>query len=77
MLSKDFLQLVIISGIISSPIAYYLMNGWLADFAYRINITFDLFIYAILISLFIALSTIVYHAVKAAITSPVKSLRYE
>jgi putative ABC transport system permease protein len=53
------------------------MNGWLDDFAYRINITFDLFIYAILISLFIAISTICYHAVKAAITSPVKSLRYE
>jgi len=77
MLSKDFLMLVIISGIIASPLAYYLMNGWLDDFAYRINITFDLFIYAILISLFIALSTICYHAIKAAITSPVKSLRYE
>ncbi len=77
MLSKDFLLLVIISGIIASPIAYYLMNGWLADFAYRINITFDLFIYAILISLFIALSTIFYYSIKAAVTSPVKSLRYE
>ena len=77
MLSKDFLLLVIISGIIASPLAYYLMNGWLDDFAYRINITIDLFIYAILISLFIAISTICYHAVKAAITSPVKSLRYE
>ncbi|OGU53411.1 MAG: hypothetical protein A2080_01415 [Ignavibacteria bacterium GWC2_36_12] len=77
MLSKDFLQLVIISGIIASPVAYYLMNGWLDDFAYKTAITFDLFAYAIIISLFIAIFTIGFHAIKAAITSPVKSLRYE
>ena len=77
MLSKDFLKLVIVSGVIASPIAYYLMNGWLDDFAYKADITFDLFFYSILISIFIALSTISYHAIKAAIANPIKSLRYE
>ena len=77
MLSKDFLKLIIISGIVTSPAAYYLMNDWLDDFAYKTNITFDIFFYSILISLFIALSTISYHAIKAATANPVESLRYE
>jgi putative ABC transport system permease protein len=77
MLSKEFLQLVIISGIIASPIVYYLLSGWLEDFAYKADITFDIFIYSILISIFIAFSTISYHAVKASLTNPIKSLKYE
>lgn len=77
MLSKDFLRLIIFSGIIASPVAYYFMSSWLDDFAYRTDITFDLFVYSILISLFIAFSTIGYYAIKAATANPVKSLRYE
>jgi putative ABC transport system permease protein len=77
MLSKDFLKLVAVAIIIASPIAWYFMNQWLQDFAYRINIAWWVFLLAGIIALFIALVTISFQAIKAAIANPVKSLRTE
>ncbi|MFI5159847.1 MAG: ABC transporter permease [Sphingobacteriales bacterium] len=77
LLTGDFLKLVIISIIIASPIAWYLMNKWLTDFNYRININAWAFIIAGLMAVVFALLTISSHAIKAARDNPVKSLRSE
>ena len=77
LLSKEFGKLVLIAFAISVPIAYFAMNSWLSDFAYRIKLTYSVFIIAGLIAFFISLLTVGYHAVKAALANPVKSLRYE
>lgn len=77
LLSRDFIRLVLIAFIISAPIAYYIMNSWLLDFAYRINIEWWVFVVAALLSVIVALATISFQAIKAAITNPVKSLRTE
>jgi len=77
LLSKDFLKLVAISAIIAFPVAWYFMNNWLRDFAYRINMPWWIFLAAGIIATMIALITISYQAIKAAIANPVKSLRTE
>ena len=77
MLSGDFLKLVLIAIVIASPIAWWVMNKWLQDFAYRINISWWIFIMAGLVALLIALITVSFQAIKAAIANPVKSLRTE
>ena len=77
MLSKEFLKWVLIANIIAWPVAYYIMNNWLKDFAYRININLWIFLLSGIIALVIALLTVSSHAVKAAIANPIKSLRYE
>jgi len=77
MLSKDFLLLVLISFVIAVPVAWWGMNKWLQDFAYRINIGWWIFIVAGVIALLIALITVSFQAIKAAIANPVKSLRTE
>jgi putative ABC transport system permease protein len=77
LLSKDFLKLVFIASIIAFPIAWYAMTHWLADFAYRVNIQWWVFILAAMLALIVALATVSFHAVKAAVTNPVKSLRME
>src|SRR5688500_8011480 len=77
LLSKDFLKLVFIAIIIASPVAYYLMNRWLQDFVYKVDISWWIFIVAGTIALLIALLTVSFQAIKAAIANPVKSLRTE
>lgn len=77
LLSKDFLKLVFLSILIASPLAWYFMNNWLQDFAYRISISWWVFIAAGVIALLIALITVSIQSVKAAIANPVKSLRTE
>ncbi len=77
LLSKQYLQLIIISILIASPIAWWAMNKWLEDFAYRIPIQWWMFLLAGLIALVIALITVSFHALKAARANPVKSLRTE
>ena len=77
LLTKDFLKLVIVAIIIASPIAWFAMNKWLQDFAYRINISWWMFAAAGLFAVVIALITISFQAVRAAIANPVKSLRTE
>lgn len=77
MLSKDFLKLVIIAALIAFPVAWWVMHRWLQDFVYRINISWWIFIIAAVIALLIALLTVGFQAIKAAIANPVKSLRTE
>jgi putative ABC transport system permease protein len=77
LLSKDFLNLVVVAIIIASPLAWFFMHKWLQDFAYRINIGWWIFVLAGVAALMIALITVSYQAIKAAIANPVKSLRTE
>lgn len=77
LLSVDFLKLVLLSILIASPIAWWAMHGWLEHFAYRINIQWWMFGAAGLLAVIVALVTISYHALKAAIANPVNSLRSE
>ena len=77
LLSKDFLILVLVAAIIAFPVAWYSMNNWLKDFAYRVNIQWWIFVLAALGALLIALATVSFQAIKAALANPVKSLRSE
>lgn len=77
LLSKDFLKLVLIANIAAWPLAYLIMNKWLEDFAYRIDISIWPFIASGIAALIISFLTIGYQAMKAAIANPVNSLRYE
>ena len=77
LLSKDFVKLVIISIIIASPVAWFAMNNWLQGYDYRINISWLVFIASGLLAIVIALLTVSFQAIKAAIANPVKSLRTE
>ncbi|MBD2702353.1 ABC transporter permease [Spirosoma sp. BT702] len=77
LLSKDFLKLVIIALVIASPIAWWAMNQWLKDFAYKVDIEWWVFVLAGLLSIGIALLTVSFQSIKAALVNPVKSLRSE
>ena len=77
LLSKDFIKLILIAIIIASPLAWYCMNKWLQDFAYRITISWWMFAAAGLLAVLIALVTVSFQAIKAGIANPVKSLRTE
>ncbi|ULT22665.1 FtsX-like permease family protein [Sphingobacterium sp. E70] len=77
LLSKDFMKPVLIALLIASPIAWWIMNKWLENFAYRINIQWWMFVAAGLIAICIALVTVSWQALRAAIANPVDSLRDE
>jgi len=77
LLSGDFLKLVFIAILIASPIGWYVMNQWLRNYAYKIEIGWWVFVLAGILSLTIALLTVSFQSIKAAITNPVKSLRSE
>ena len=77
LLSRDFIKLVAIAFIIASPPAWFVMHNWLQDFAYRINMSLWIFLGAGVLAMLIAVCTISFQAVKAAIANPVKSLRTE
>ena len=77
MLSKDFVVLVLISSVISAPVAFYFMNEWLQKYSYRTNISWWIFVAAAGGALIITLLTVSYQAIKAAVVNPVKSLRSE
>lgn len=77
LLSKDFLKLVLIAFIVACPIAWLVMNRWLQDFAYRVNIAWWVFALAGLLALFIALLTVSFQAIKSAMANPIQSLRTE
>ena len=77
MLSKDFLLLVIIASVIAFPVAWWAMHKWLQDYVYRVNISWWVFGVAAVIALLIALLTVSFQAIKAALSNPVKSLRAE
>ena len=77
MLSKDFVKLVVIAIVIATPVAWWAMTKWLQDFAYRIAVSWWMVGLAALVSIIIALITISFQSVKAAVMNPVKSLRSE
>ena len=77
LLSKDFLKLVGVAIMIAIPVAWYFMNGWLQSYTYRIGLTWWVFALAALIAVLIALFTVSFQAIKAAMGNPVKSLRTE
>ena len=77
LLIKEFLKWIVVSNIIAWPVAYLLMNSWLQDFAYRIEIGIDVFIYAGLISIVLMLLTVFYQSIKAALANPIDSIKYE
>ncbi|MCK0177668.1 ABC transporter permease [Flavobacteriaceae bacterium S0862] len=77
MLSTDFVKLVLLAFLIATPIAWWFMNTWLQDFAFRIDLSWWIFAGTGMISLIVALITLSFQAIRAAITNPVKSLRTE
>jgi len=77
MLSKDFIRLVAIAVLVASPVAWFVMDRWLQDFAHRVSISWWVFAVAGMTALLIAVITVSFQAVKAAIANPVKSLRTE
>lgn len=77
MLSKEFLKLVLIASLIAFPVAWWAMNTWLQSFAYRIHINWWIFLVAGIAALLIALITVSFRAIKAALANPVESLRSE
>jgi len=77
LLSKDFAGLVVIAIILAIPISWYFLNKWLQDFAYRINISWWIFVLAGFSALLIAVLAVSFQAIKAAVSNPVKSLRTE
>ena len=77
LLAKDFIRLVCIAFLVAVPITWFLMNNWLHDFAYRISISWWIFLIAGFIAILIALITISFQSIKAAMANPVKSLRTE
>jgi ABC-type antimicrobial peptide transport system permease subunit len=77
LLSAEFLKTVLIANVVAFPVAWYMMNKWLQDFAYRTNISWWIFAVAACIALLIALITVSIQSIKAALANPVNSLRSE
>ncbi|HZF66272.1 MAG TPA: hypothetical protein VEZ55_17405, partial [Chitinophagaceae bacterium] len=77
LLARNFLRLVLIASLVAFPIAWWAMNNWLRDFPYRVEISLWMFAAAAACSLLIALATVSFQAVKAAMLNPVKNLRAE
>ena len=77
LLTKDFIKLVLMAIIIATPIAWYAMNKWLENFAYKAKMGWSVFLISGLLAIAIALITISFQSIKAAISNPVKSLRTE
>jgi ABC-type antimicrobial peptide transport system permease subunit len=75
--SKEFIILIAIAFVIATPIAWYYMNQWLQDYAYRIDVSWWIFFVGGIAAIVIALATISFQAIKAAMANPVKSLRTE
>jgi len=77
LLSKEFAKLVLIANIVAWPLAFYAMNRWLGNFAYRIGIGWDIFILSGVLAVVIALFTVCFHSIRAALSNPATALRYE
>ena len=77
LLSRDFIRCVLFANLIAWPLAYFIMNKWLQNFAYRIGLNIGIFLFAAVIALAVALLTVSYQAIKAALANPIDSLRYE
>ena len=77
LLSKEYAKWVLVANVIAWPVSYFLMNGWLQDYHYRIGLGVPIFLLAAAISVMIAQLTVSYQAIRAARSNPVNSLRYE
>jgi putative ABC transport system permease protein len=77
LLSKEFTRWVFVANLVAWPLAYYMMTKWLQNFAYRIGVSVWSFLLAAVLAFMIALITVSYQSVRAALTDPVDSLRYE
>ncbi len=77
LLTKGFARVVLVAIVVGIPLAWFAMNRWLEGFAYRIDLSWEIFLLAGLMALGVALLTVSYQAIKAALANPVKSLRYE
>ena len=77
MLCKQFVKWVLISNLIIWPLAYFLTNKFLEGFAYRVNFNFMVFVATLFMTLLLTISAVSYHSIKAAVSNPVNSLKYE
>jgi putative ABC transport system permease protein len=77
LITKDYIRLILYAGIVSIPVAYFLLQNWLKDYAFHIQIGIWFFLFPILLIIMVALITVLYQSIKAAIANPVKSLRTE
>ncbi len=77
LLTREYLLLVVLANLLAWPVAYFVMNRWLQDFAYRVEIGVVTFLIAGLVSVLIAMLTVSHQALKAAVANPVEALRYE
>jgi ABC-type antimicrobial peptide transport system permease subunit len=77
LLSKDFLKLVMISFLIASPVAWWMMHTWLQNYPYHVSIQWQVFVFAGILSFIISVLTVSYQSIKAAVANPVKNLRTE
>ena len=77
LLSKEFTQLVAVAFVLAAPAAYFVMNHWLDDFAYRIDISWPIFLIAGSLALALAWLTVSYQSIRAAVANPATSLRHE
>ena len=77
LLAKNFLKLVVVANLIAWPIAYFAMNNWLTNFAYRTNINPWVFILCGILTLCIAMLTVSYQSIRASISNPVDAIKYE
>lgn len=77
LLSGDFVRLVLIANVIAWPVGYFVMHRWLQDYAYRVGIGWQAFVFSAILALAVALITISYQSIKAAVANPSKALRYE
>ena len=76
-MTKEYIKLVLYAGVVAIPVAYFLLQNWLHDYAFHIDIGIWFFLLPLLLILAIALLTVLYQSVKAAIANPVKNLRTE
>jgi putative ABC transport system permease protein len=77
LLSKEYVLLVLVANLIAAPVAYYLMSNWLQDYPYRVHMNAAVFVIAAALTLVIAIVTVSYQAIQAALADPVNTLRYE
>jgi putative ABC transport system permease protein len=77
LLSKETVKLVLIANLVAGPLAYFIMKRWLQDFAYRVDMPPGIFVLACVFSIMIALTTVGYRSLKAALANPVEALKYE
>jgi len=77
LLSRDFARLVLIANVIAWPVGYFVMDRWLQDYAYRISIGWKAFVFSAMLALAVALMTVSYQSIKAAVANPANALRHE